>query len=103
MHKPPSKINRKGSCEGRGKDEGQGVGAIRHGREALERTPSIFPSISEHAGPSTTSLKKKEDASLFIYHKDTWLTASCKQAVCLCMCLRSPCARSSFCQRYQFE
>lgn len=66
------------------------------------RTLSIFPSISKRAGPSTASLKKG-DAALFIYHKDTWLTASCKQAVCLCMCLRSPCARTSLCQRYQLK
>lgn len=58
---------------------------IRHARKALENAFNLSVNI-RHAGLSMPSLKK-EDASLFIYHKDTSLTASCKQVVCLYMCM----------------
>lgn len=89
MHTPACKMNRKGSCEGWAPDEGQGEGAVRQGGEALENAFNLSVDIPSAPARSTASLKKKGTPALFIYHKDTWLTASCKQAVCLCMCLRS--------------
>lgn len=72
--------------------KGRGEGAIRHGGEALESAFNLSVDIRAHRHPSAPSLKKKKGGTpaLFIYHKDAWLTASCKQAVCLCMCLQPP-------------
>lgn len=88
MHTPACKMNRKGSCEGWAPDEGQGEGAVRQGGEALENAFNLSVDIRARR-PVHGVIKKKGTPALFIYHKDTWLTASCKQAVCLCMCLRS--------------
>lgn len=88
MHTPACKMNRKGSCEGWAPDEGQGEGAIRQGGEALENAFNLSVDIRARR-PVHGVIKKKGTPALFIHHKDTWLTASCKQAVCLCMCLRS--------------
>lgn len=66
MHKPPSKINRRGSCEGRGKDEGQGVGAIRHGgAEALENAFNLSVDIRARR-PVRAVIKKRGRSAVYL-------------------------------------
>lgn len=69
----------------KGRREKYRARAIRHVGKALENAFNLSINI-QRAGLYTPSLKR--DASLFIYHKDTWLTASCKQVACLYMCMR---------------
>lgn len=65
MHKPRSKINRKGSWWGRGKDEGQGVGAIRHGGEALENAFNLSVDIRARR-PVRAVIKKRGRSAVYL-------------------------------------